>query len=147
MLQSMGSQRVRHDLATEQQQQHKYLLGGKKVQYVWMVAQTVKRLPATQETQLQSLGQEDSLGKGTATHASVLAWRRPWTEEAGGLRSMELQRVRHELVTNTNTHTHTWIDMGGLRERESNPYGSWNHLYGAFLPDFLSGQSPCFAWL
>ena len=90
MLQSMGSQRVRHDLATEQQQ-HKYLLGGKKVQYVWMVAQTVKRLPATQETQLQSLGQEDSLGKGTATHASVLAWRRPWTEEAGGLRSMELQ--------------------------------------------------------
>ena len=124
----MGSQRVRHDLTIEQQQQ-KYLLGGKKVQYMWMVAQMVTSLPAIKETQVQSLGQEDSLEKGMATHASVLAWTRtwipcpwiPWKEEAGGLQSMELQRVRHELVTNTRTHTYLDRHEWAQRERESNP--------------------------
>ena len=56
-----------------------------------MVTQTVKSLPAMQETQVQVLGQKDSLQKGMATHASVLAWRIPWTEEAGGLWSMKSQ--------------------------------------------------------
>ena len=46
-----------------------------------LVAQTVKSLPAMQETQVRSLGQEDPLEKGMATHPSVLAWRIPWTEE------------------------------------------------------------------
>ena len=55
-----------------------------------LVAQTVKNLPAIQETQVQSLGWEDSLEKGMATHSSILAWRIPWTEEPGGLWSMEL---------------------------------------------------------
>ena len=41
----------------------------------------------TQETRVRSLGREDLLGEGTATHASVLAWRIPWTEEPGGLQS------------------------------------------------------------
>ena len=59
------------------------------------MAQTVKNLPAMQETWVQSLGQEDPLEKGMATHSSVLAWRTPWTEEPGGLQSMWLQRVRH----------------------------------------------------
>ena len=45
----------------------------------------VKNLPAMQETQVRSLGQEDPLEKGTATHSSILAWRIPWTEEPGGL--------------------------------------------------------------
>ena len=49
------------------------------------VAQTVKNLPAVQETWIQSLGQEDSLEKGKATHSSIFACRIPWTEEAGGL--------------------------------------------------------------
>ena len=49
------------------------------------VAQTVKNLPAMQETRVQSLGQEDPLEKGMATHSSVLAWEIPWTEEPGGL--------------------------------------------------------------
>ena len=48
------------------------------------MAQTVKNLPATQETWVRSLGQEDSLEKGMATHSSILAWRIPWTEEPGG---------------------------------------------------------------
>ena len=60
------------------------------------MAQTVRNLPAMQETQVQSLSWEDPLEKGTATHASILAWRIPWTEESGGLQSMESQRVRHD---------------------------------------------------
>ena len=60
-----------------------------------MVAQMVKNLPAMQVTQLQSLGQEDSLEKGMATHSSIVTWRILWTELPGGLQSMELQRVVH----------------------------------------------------
>ena len=59
-----------------------------------LVAQMVKNLPAMRETHIQPLGQEDSLEKGMATHSSILAWRIPWTEEPGGLQTMELQRVR-----------------------------------------------------
>ena len=56
----------------------------------------VKNLPAMQETQVQSLGREDPLKVGTATHSSILAWRILWTEEPGGLQSMGSQRVRHD---------------------------------------------------
>ena len=58
----------------------------------------VKNLPAMQEPQeirVRSLGWEDPLEEGMATHPSILAWRMPWTEEPGGLQSMGLQRVRH----------------------------------------------------
>ena len=50
-----------------------------------LVAQSVKNLPAMQETLVQSLGQEDPLEKETAAHSSILAWRISWTEEPGGL--------------------------------------------------------------
>ena len=60
------------------------------------MAQTVKSLPTTQGTGVQSLGQEDPLEKGMATHSSILAWKIPWTEESGELPSMGLQRVRHD---------------------------------------------------
>ena len=56
----------------------------------------VKNLPARQETQVPSLGQEDPLEKGMATHSTILAWRIPQTEEPGKLQSMGLQRVRHD---------------------------------------------------
>ena len=56
----------------------------------------VKNLPAMQETQVQSLGQEDALEKGMATHSSILAWRIPWTEKPGKLLSMGPQRVGHD---------------------------------------------------
>ena len=49
------------------------------------MAQMVKNLPTVWETQVQSLGQEDPLEKGVATHSSILAWRIPWTEEPGEL--------------------------------------------------------------
>ena len=54
---------------------------------MFMVAQLVKNLPAMQETRVRSLGCEDSLEEGLATHSSILAWRILWTEEAGGLQS------------------------------------------------------------
>ena len=57
------------------------------------MAQMIKNLPAAQENWVQSLSQEYSLGKGMATHSSILAWRSPWTEESGGLPSMGSQRV------------------------------------------------------
>ena len=63
----------------------------------------VKNLPAMKETWIQSLGQEDPLEKGLATHSSILARRIPWTEEPGGLQSLGLQRVRHDWETNTFT--------------------------------------------
>ena len=56
------------------------------------MAQTIKSLPAVQDTQVRSLGQEDPLEKGMATHSSILAWRIPWTEEPGGLQSMGSQK-------------------------------------------------------
>ena len=56
-----------------------------------LVAQLVKNLPAVQDTQVRSLGQEDPLEKGMATHSRLLAWRIPRTEELGGLQSMESQ--------------------------------------------------------
>ena len=56
----------------------------------------VKNLPAMQETQVLSLGMEDALEKGMATHSSILAWRIPWAEEPGGLQSMGLQRIGHD---------------------------------------------------
>ena len=59
----------------------------------------VKRLPAVWETQVWSLGGEDPLEKGMATHSSILAWRIRWTEEPGGLQSMGSQRVWHDWVT------------------------------------------------
>ena len=60
------------------------------------MAQLVKNLPAMQETQVRSLGQEDLLEKGMATHSSILAWRITWTEEPGELLSMGLQRAGHD---------------------------------------------------
>ena len=60
------------------------------------MAQTVKNLPAMQETQVRSLGWEDPLEKEMATHSNILAWGISWTEEPGGLQSMGSQRVRHD---------------------------------------------------
>jgi len=65
---------------------------------IWasLVAQMVKNLPVIQGTWVPSLGWEDPLEKGTATHSSILAWRISWTEGPGMLQSMGLQRVGHD---------------------------------------------------
>ena len=65
---------------------------------IWasLVAPMVKNLPAMQETWVQSLGWEDSLEKGMATHSSILHWRIPLTKEPGGLQSMGSQRIEKD---------------------------------------------------
>ena len=63
-----------------------------------LIAQLVKNLPAMQETWVRFLGWEDPLEKEMAIHSSILAWKIPWTEQAGGLQSMGSQRVGHDLV-------------------------------------------------
>ena len=60
------------------------------------MAEMVKNLPAMQESRVQSLGWEDTLEEGMATHSSILAWRIPWTEEPDGLQFTGSQRVRHD---------------------------------------------------
>ena len=65
------------------------------VKWASLVVQMVKNLPAMRDTLDQSLGQEDPLEEGMATHSNILAWTIPWTEEPGRLQSMGSQRVRH----------------------------------------------------
>ena len=66
-----------------------------KCDWASLVAQRLKRLPAMQETWVQSLGQEDPLEEEMATHSSILAWRIPLTEEPGEIQATELQKVGH----------------------------------------------------
>ena len=71
-----------------------------------LVAQMVQCLLEMQETQVQSLGREDPLEKAMATHSSTLAWKIPWTEEAGRLQSVGSQRVGSGLSDCTFFHFH-----------------------------------------
>ena len=100
---SHGQQRLQwatvHRLATSQTRLKQFASSSMRylcsyLLFFSLVAQLVKNLPALRETQVRSLGWEDPLEKGMATHSSILAWRIPGTEEPGGLQSMELQRVR-----------------------------------------------------
>ena len=92
---------------TGRQVLYHYLLGAS------LVAQSVA--PAMQETQVQSLGQEDPLEKEMATHSSILAWRTPWTEEPGGLHTVHgVARVRHDWATKPPHHTTTYKALGGV---------------------------------
>ena len=82
--------------------------------YPSLVAQTVKNLPSVQKTWLWSLGWEDLLENGMATHSSILAWRIIWTEEPGLLQSVGSQRVRHNWVTDTAQQ----CDIYGVNETD-----------------------------
>ena len=81
---------------------------GKKPLNNFWVAQMVNNLPKMQETWVWSLGQEDPLEKGIATHSSILAWRIPWTDEPGGPLSLGLQKVEQHWATNIFTFRYTW---------------------------------------
>ena len=89
---------------------------------IWssLATQMVKNLPTIEKTQVWSLGQEDPLQKGMATHSSILAWRLPWTEGPDRLQSMGSQRVGHDWVTNTISLSrkqvvHTYNKKEGIR--------------------------------
>lgn len=77
------------------------------------MAQMVKNLPAMQETQVQSLSQEE----GNGSHSSILAWRIPQTEERGGLRSMKSQRVGQDRVC---MHMHAHIPINESQKNDKN---------------------------
>ena len=68
-----------------------------------LVVQTVKLVPAKQKNRVRSLGREDPLQKEMATHSSTLAWKIPWTEEPGRLRSMGSEKVGHGWATSLST--------------------------------------------
>ena len=111
----------------------------------------VKDLPAIQETQVRSLGQEDPLEKKMATHSSILAWRIPWTEEPGRLQSMRSQRVGHNWAANTFTFMMKY-DGGGLVAKLCPII--WNivitkqlGLYGGFPGSSHAKESSCNARL
>ena len=74
-----------------------------------LVPQMVKNLPAMQKTQIQCLGQEDTLEKGMATHSSILAWRIPGTEEPGGLQSMGSQKTLSLLMKHPQLTSHSVV--------------------------------------
>ena len=90
-LQSMESRRLWHSWLTKEWQQNNPLSAS-------LVAHVVKNLLTVQETRIWSLGWEDPLEKGMATHSSILAWRIPWTEEPGRLQAMGLQKVGHNCM-------------------------------------------------
>ena len=85
-----------------------------------------KNLPAMQETCVWSLGWEDPLVKGMATHSSILAWTIPWTEEPGGLQFMGLPRVDHDWVTFTTSFTIQYCCLGKAMNR-----GAWRAIVHA----------------
>ena len=90
----MGSPRVGRDLATKLLLRSLCFLRGFPGSAIGK--ETCLPEQDTQETWVPSLGREDPLEKGMATHSSMLPWKIPWTEKPGGLQSMGSQRVRHD---------------------------------------------------
>ena len=103
-----------------------------------------------QETQVWSLGWEDPLEKGMATHSSILAWRIPWTEEPGRLQSMRSERVGHEWATElafSNQKPQTtakffflfyWVTWANvLKQGSSEVHEVWAHLTLGLSPSNL----------
>ena len=91
------------------------------------MVQMLKNLPTMQETQVQSLGQEDPLEKGMATHC-ILAQRVPWTEEPSRLQSIGLQRVGHNQATNTSLHfKQEYLLNVSFRSHAKEHGGSWEN--------------------
>ena len=109
------------------------------------MAETVKHLPAVQESWVRSPGQEDPLEKGMATHSILHAWRTPWTEEPGGLQSMGLQRVRHDWATDRIKKAYCMyqalLDSGYLQWRVKGT-GHWYYILKEFKS--LQEQVPIF---
>ena len=96
----------------------------------------VSNLPTMQETWVWSLHWEDPLEKGMATHSSIVAWRFPWTEEAGGLQSMRSQRVGHYWATNTLSES--WRNALSSSQNSRDSEGSkWLYKAVSYLSPHL----------
>ena len=110
------------------------------------VVLVVKKLPTnaeTQEMQVQSLGREDPLEEGMATHSSILAWRIPWTEQPGGLQSTGSPRVRHDWSDLARTHTHRdgaqqWVNKSYRRKSLLNSCPPFQQAFGYLLNRYKS---------
>ena len=97
-----------------------------------------------QEIQIQSLGQEDPLGEGMATHSSILAWKIPWTEEPGGLQSMGSPRVRHDRGTqpkHLHFRSHNRRQLFDLEKPETLPERQHEESPSGFCQHALAGAS------
>ena len=106
-LPSMGLHRVRHNWSD--------LAAAAAAELHWGSfpgGSAVKNPPATPKMCVWSLGREDPLEEGVATHSSILAWRIPWMEEPGGLQSLRLQRVGHDWSNWTHTQSSTETRSG-----------------------------------
>ena len=116
-----------------------------------LVDQSVKNLPAVQETRVQSLGWENPLEMEITMHSSILAWKISWTKEPGGLQSMGSQRVRHDWATNTHLLTYFIIYCNAItinnkvhnkcnvlessRKQPPYPLGPWKNCPMKPIPD------------
>ena len=89
------------------------------------MAQMVRNLPAMQDTWVWSLGQEDPLEKGMATHSSILAWRNPWSEEPSELQSTGSHRVGHYWATKTYIKWQGWLCASAFYIQSQWPINVW----------------------
>ena len=108
----------------------------------------VKNLLAVWKTQVQSLGQENSLRKGMGTHFSILTRRILWTEKPGGLQSMGLRRVRHDWATNIFTFKEILgellrVSCPGIVQRMWSSQGPWNRIVLYKALDSLEKSKLC----
>ena len=94
-------------------------------------AQMIRNLPAMWETQVWSMGWEDPLEEGMATHSRILAWRIPGTEEPAELQSVGLQKVRHDWATNTHTELYCFMQCTHIFASFSFP------IYSTYSPAYL----------
>ena len=113
-----------------------------------LVAQTVKRLSTMQETQVQSLGQEDPLEQKMAIHSSTIAWKIPWTEEPGRLQSMGSQRVGHDWATSlslsfTFIYKGTWTSVKFGMVAKGRRSCSWTTLPWILRHSYIGRWTDC----
>ena len=108
-------------------------------------AQTVKNPPAMQETRVQSLGQEEALEKGMATHSSILAWRSPWTEKPGRLQFVGLQRDTTGQLIHTHTHTDTMTHPHTQQDVKETTAGRLPTVHNCAVQEVREPPAPCAA--
>ena len=115
------------------------------IHWASLVVQSVRNLPQVQETQVQSMGQEDPLEKEMATHSSILAWGIPWAEEPGGLQSTGLPKVKHSSVQSVTQSCPTLYDpmnrsTPGLPVHHQLPEFTQTHIHR--VSDFIQSSHP-----